>query len=231
MSTSRRIAASAAAVLAVLLTGCQADVATIAVVDGDGQVTATYQVTASGELAEALRADPATDQGIMDTVSAQAGGGATRSDDGQSITWTAPARMPLAGELTGISGISASGPAEQLTTMVEFTAPTKLDDALRAAAAGNADSDARLLAYRRATSVTLDIGLPGPVTEVTGLVPGTVDGSRVRLSSSVDQLVPGPVRIRSTTGSTDWLSVAGAGIILAGLGYGAVSYLLRRRSR
>jgi hypothetical protein len=215
-----------------LLSGCQADVNTRVEVQESGSHVVQYTITAHDELADALRKDPKTDQAILALLTEKTGTVATREDSGSTIVYhVEPVQETWVGDITGIAGAKSSVTSDSIVTMLDVVEPVKLEDALNKAAAGEKDEKAMAMVYRRSTTVSFTIVTPGPVTEVMGLVPGTVDGNTVYLSSSVDTLRPGPVKIVSQTVERDWLKMGGIVLLVVGALYGMFLLVQRLRTR
>jgi hypothetical protein len=179
------------AVLAVfLLTGCQTTLTTKVQASGD-QAAGSFSLVLENEAADALKADPATDQQLLQTIADRTSSTVTREVSDNTITYRSG--VPADKSLVDISGVAIDQVeriADDVKVSFQIVQPKTLVEALRKATEGDSDSDARLLVLQRTTFVCAEVYFAGGVKSVVekGPVQTTRDGNSVKACGSIESL-------------------------------------------
>ena len=218
--------------VAAVLSGCTADVNSKVSIEGSDVTSIVYTVTLSGELAEAVKENPETDQDILALLSEKTGSKVERTETSKSLVYrSSPSKAVWVGDLTGVSGVDIEKSGTRTTAMLEVVTPKKLEEAIESAAKEEPDAKALSLLYKRSTTISMTVTMPDDIVEVVGLVPGEVEGREVRLSSSIDKLEPGPVRIVSEDSPVNIPRIFGFVLMAGALLYAVLSFIYRRNRR
>lgn len=171
--------------------------------------TGSLVVIVSGEAAEAMRRDPATDQSLMEELTRRSSAPVEREDIGGDIIYRTA--MPDGGEHVQVTGVAISDITtygDRSTVTLSFERPTLLAEAFAASVAGEPDAAARDIVMQRSTSICADVRYPGAI--------GTVDGAdrfdvarsdrSVKICANLEDLTE-PVEVRvsgETRASPPW---------------------------
>lgn len=222
--------APALAGLTLVLTGCTASVTTHIQVSESAGAATSYQVSLQGELADAVRQDPVTDQGIFDILARHGDGLPSREDSGDVITYSVPADAgSFVPDLTGVSSLVVSSSEGETTATLSILPPEALITAVRGAAQEEPDGDALELTFLKSVFLEYIVVMPGEIAAVSGSLPYSYSGSTARIRVPLDSVQAAEITVRSQASSVPPALVLGAAILLGGLAYGGYTLVSHRR--
>ena len=229
-SPRRRVHVVLPLLLVLLLTSCRSTVTTTVTVDGT-RADGTLVVSLVGEAAEALRADPETDQRLLAELSRRFGSPVQRKDNGTDIVYQTS--LPT-GEsnlaVTGVAVDSIVSDGGSSTVTLTFVQPTTLVEAIQASVADEPDATARSIVMSRSTDICADIRFPGTISSVSGSDTFVVERSErsVVICRTVESLSsPTVVTITGSSKSSPPYQQLAVVVLLAGL----IIVALRRMSQ
>jgi len=229
-SPRRRVYVLLPLLLVLFLTSCRSTVTTTVTVDGT-RADGTLVVTLAGEAADALRADPETDQRLLSELSRRSGSPVQRQDNGTDISYLTS--LPT-GEsnlaVTGVSVDSIVSDGGNSTVTLTFVQPTTLLEAMQASVADEPDATARSIVMTRSTDICADIRFQGAISSLSGSDSFVVERSErsVLICQTVESLSsPTVVTITGSSKSPIPYQQLTVVVLLAGL----VIVALRRMSR
>ncbi len=215
----RLLALAGAGAVAVLASGCTADVGTRLEPEA---ATATVTVTVEGAGSALDPGTPASEQ-LAGALASLTGRAPSITRNGDTLRATAAvetSQVFARSDLTGVSGMRHDTDAG--TTTVTLVPATALADALRTGAATQPYPDAAAAAAAAVTTVTTTVRVgPGADPHLDG--PGTVgtspDGTTATVVRSIDDETATLTVARRTSTGGAWM-LAGAAIVLAGAALG-----------
>ena len=172
------------------LTGCQTTLTTKVQASGE-KVTGSFVIVLENEAAEAIKADPSTDQQLLQTISDRTGTVVTRELSENQITYSSG--IPLDKSLIDISGVAINQveySGENVKVTFQIAEPATLVDSLRNATKDDLDAAARFLVLQRTTLVCAEVTFAGGIESLVekGPIIITRDGNSVRACASLDSL-------------------------------------------
>jgi len=193
-SIPARLAAAAAGLVVLALSGCHAKVQTSVHVTGPTTADITVAAVFSDEAAAAITGHPDTRAQLEKVFTDRTGTAPQYTTSGGTVTVSEKLtyqQLTAAKSLTGVSAAALSGSGDHVQVSLTLAAPTAVADAVRAATKAQPDAAALAATMLEQTDVVITVSFDGGISSVTGPHDGDGHGHSVSYTRRADSTQDG----------------------------------------